>query len=279
MLETEPDRWLKLELLQRSGSFKARGATWRLLAAGGAAERGVVAASGGNFGIAVADAAARLGVPATIFVATVTASAKVIALRDLGADVVVVPGAYPEALAASVAHAQRTGALIAHAYDQREVVAGAGTMAAELDDQAPCDTVVVACGGGGLLAGVLAWCGDRVRVVAVETPGTSTLTAALAAGGPVDVEVAGRCADSLGAGRLGALAWAAVERWGVVALVVDDGEVEAAQRDLWSAYRLVAEPGGAAAFAALQTGAYRPAHGERVVVVVCGGNVDPATVA
>jgi threonine dehydratase len=272
---------LKLELVQRSGSFKARGATWQLLAAGEAAqERGVVAASGGNFGIAVAEAAARLGVRATVFVTSLTAPAKVARLREAGADVVVVDGAYADALSAATTHSIESGAVSLHAYDDPAMIAGNGTMAAELEEQAPAlETVLVAVGGGGLLAGVLAWYGDRVRVVAVETAGTASLAAALAAGEPVDVDVSGLCADSLGARRLGSHPWAAVGAWAPVSLVVDDADVAEAQRQLWSTCRVAAEPGGAAAVAALTSGVYRPAPDERVAAVVCGANLDPATLA
>lgn len=273
-----PELVLKLEALQRAGSFKFRGAAWQLLRRlDEVRERGVVAASGGNFGIAVADAARSLDVPATVFVASVTAAAKVERLRLLGAEVVVADGDYADAYAASLERAREAGAVTVHAYDAPDMVAGNGTLAAELEEQAPgIDTVVVAVGGGGLLAGVLAWWGDRVRVVAVETHGTRALAAALEAGEPVDVEVSGACTDSLGARRIGALPWATVRRWPVTSVVVGDADVGAAQRRLWEACRVVAEPGGAAALAALTSGAYRPAAGERVAVVVCGANVDPA---
>jgi threonine dehydratase len=265
---------LKLELLQRAGSFKARGATWQLLRQlERARAAGVVAASGGNFGIAVADAARALGVPATVFVASLTTTAKVDRLRLLGAEVVVTDGDYADALAASDERAASTGALRVHAYDAPDMVAGNGTMASELDGF---DTVLVAVGGGGLLAGCLAWWGDTVGVVAVETEGTPTLHAALAAGEPVDVAVGGRCADSLGARRVGAVAWDLVQAHEPESLLVTDEVVLDAQRRLWAACRLYAEPGGAAALAALTSGAYVPEEGERVAVVVCGANGDPA---
>jgi threonine dehydratase len=271
-----PPLLLKLELLQRSGSFKARGAVWQLLDRLDDARRsGVVAASGGNFGIAAADAARSLDVPATVFVASVTSPAKVDRLRLLGAEVVVADGSYADALAASEARAAATGALRVHAYDAPAMVAGNGTMAAELDGQLGVDTVVVAVGGGGLLAGCLAWWGDAVRVVAVESRGTPTLARALEAGAPVDVDVSGRCADSLGARRLGTIAWELVQRHRPASLLVDDDDVLDAQRRLWAACRVYAEAGGAAALAAITSGAYVPADGERVAVVVCGGNGDP----
>lgn len=268
---------LKLELLQRSGSFKARGATWQLLQQlEQARSAGVVAASGGNFGIAVADAARALGVPATVFVGSVTTAAKVERLRLLGAEVVVADGDYADALALSDQRAAATGALRVHAYDAADMVAGNGTMAAELDGF---DTVLVAVGGGGLLAGCLAWWGDSVGAVAVETEGTPTLHTAIAAGEPVDVAVGGRCADSLGARRVGAEAWAQVQAHGPESLLVSDEVVLDAQRRLWAACRLYAEPGGATALAALTSGAYVPEEGERVAVVVCGANGDPAELA
>lgn len=269
---------LKLEHLQRSGSFKARGATWQLLRRLDEAQAaGVVAASGGNFGIAVADAALALGVHATVFVASVTSSAKVARLRSLGAEVVVADGTYADALAASAERAAATGAVSVHAYDSPDMVAGNGTMAAELDRQAPgAGTVVVAVGGGGLLGGCLAWWERRRRVVAVETTGTATLASALAAGSPVDVPVSGRCADSLGARRLGDVAWDLVQRDRPVSIVVGDDDVLAAQRQLWASCRIAAEPGGATALAALTSGRYAPSPGERIAVVVCGANGDPS---
>jgi len=272
-----PTLVLKLELLQRSGSFKARGATWQLLAGGDdARKRGVVAASGGNFGIAAAEAAAALGIDATVFVTSLTASAKVDRLRTAGSEVVIVDGAYADALDASRTHADATGAVFLHAYDDPAMIAGNGTVAAELDEQVhDLDTIVVAVGGGGLLAGILGWFADGVRIVAVETHGTPTLAGAMAAGEPVDVGVSGLCADSLGARRLGRLPWEAVSAWPVVSVVVDDDDVADAQRRLWRACRVAAEPGGAAALAAITAGAYVPAPDERVAVIVCGGNVDP----
>jgi threonine dehydratase len=267
---------LKLDQLQPTGSFKVRGAT-SLLTGVEVPAAGVVAASGGNFGLAIAWAAARVGVPATIFVPATSPAAKLEGLRATGADVRAVVGYYADALAAADAFIETHGALRAHAYDQREVVAGQGTVAVELEEQADVDTIMVACGGGGLLAGVAGWLGDHVRVVAVETEGTPTLARALAAGRPVDVEVGGIAASSLGARRLGSLAWAVRER--VASLLVSDAAVTDAQRRLWQQVRLVAEPGGAAALAALTSGAYRPEPGERIAVLVCGANTDPGEVA
>jgi threonine dehydratase len=262
----------KLDMLQPTGSFKVRGAT-ALLTGVDVPAAGVVAASGGNFGLAIAWAARRLGHRASVFVPDSSPRAKIDRLRDLGAEVRVVAGYYADALVAAEEHLEATGALAAHAYDQREVVAGQGTCAAELLDEHELDTVLVACGGGGLLAGVAGWVGDRVRVVAVETAGTATLHAARAAGRPVDVEVGGIAASSLGARRLGSLAWAA-QPWVDDVVQLEDDDVVDAQRALWEVRRLVTEPGGAVAVAALTSGAYVPAPGERVAVIVCGANTD-----
>ena len=267
----------KLELLQPTGSFKVRGAVSLLTAMQDRPPRPVVAASGGNFGLAIAWAASRLGHRATIVIPATSPREKTDPIRALGADVRIVDGYYADALAEALRIGEQTGAIPAHAYDQREVVAGQGTAVAELLEDEVVDTVVVACGGGGLLAGSIAAAGPDVRVVAVETPGTSTLHSALAAGGPVDVEVSGLAASALGARRIGGLAWAA--RAGVhAALLVDDEHVRDAQRLLWSAARLVAEPGGATALAALSSGAYVPEADERVAVLVCGANTDPGSV-
>jgi threonine dehydratase len=269
----------KLDQLQLTGSFKARGAA-SLLTAVRVPAAGVVAASGGNFGLAVAWAAARLGHRATVVVPSSSPPAKLAAFDGSGADLRVVDGYYADALAAADAFVAETGALRAHAYDQRQVVAGQGTAAVELDAQlrGELDTVLVACGGGGLLAGVVGWLGDRCKVVAVETEATPTLHAALAAGTPVDVEVGGVAASSLGARRIGDLAWAARERIAASVLVPDD-VVRETQRRLWAEARVVAEPGGAAALAALVGRAYVPDVDERVAVLVCGANTDPAEVA
>ena len=262
---------LKLELLQHSGSFKARGAFTNLLTRK-IPSVGVVAASGGNHGAAVAYAAMRLGVPAKIFVPTVSSPAKVARIRAYGADLAIVGDRYADALAASEAWIERTEALAVHAYDQIETLLGQGTLGMEFAEQATVDTVLVSVGGGGLLGGVAAWFAGAVTVVGVEPESAPTLTRALEAGRPVDAPAGGIAADSLGPRRVGELmfpiARAHVAR---VALVSDDA-IRRAQDALWSAVRIVAEPGGAAAFAALLSGAYTPAAGERVGVVVCGGN-------
>jgi threonine dehydratase len=275
---------LKLEQLQHTGSFKARGALNRVLAAAERGElgpAGVVAASGGNAGLAVAYATAREGVPARVFVPATAPAVKVARLRELGADVVAVGDRYALAYEAAVADAEATGALFCHAYDQPEVCAGQGTLALELLEQvaelgAGVDTVLVAVGGGGLMAGVAAALEGRARVVGVEPRTVPTFAAALAAGQPVDVPVSGVAADSLGATRLGAIAWAVARRTGVRSVLVGDDDVVLARRLLWERHRLVVEHGAATVAAALRTGAYAPADGERVAAVLCGANTSPA---
>jgi threonine dehydratase len=268
---------LKLELLQHTGSFKARGALNRVLAAAERGElgpAGVVAASGGNAGLAVAYAAAREGIPARVYVPTTAPPVKVARLRELGADVVQVGDRYALAYEAAVAHAKASGALFCHAYDQPEICAGQGTLGLELSEQlaGAVDTVLLAVGGGGLMAGVAAALEGRARVVGVEPRTVPTFAAALTAGEPVDVPVSGIAADSLGATRLGAIAWAVATRAGVGSVLVDDADLVAARRVLWERYRMVVEHGAASAVAALLAGAYRPGRGERVVAVLCGAN-------
>lgn len=270
---------LKLESLQHTGSFKPRGAFNRILSAR-VPPAGVIAASGGNHGAAVAWAARELGHPAEIFVPEIASPVKVERLRRYGATVTVTGAAYAEAKAASEIRAAETGALVVHAYDQPEVVAGQGTAARELETQAPAlDTVLVAVGGGGLVAGFCAWFRGRVRVVGVEPEGAPTLEAALRAGRPVDVEVGGVAADSLGARRAGSIALALARRHLERVVLVEDEAIREAQRRLWEALRVVAEPGGAAALAALVSGRYRSEPDERVAVLICGGNTEPGTVA
>jgi threonine dehydratase len=268
---------LKLELLQHSGSFKGRGAHAQLLA-DDLPDAGVVAASGGNYGVAVAYAARRLGVPATVFVPDTTAPAKLDRLRGLGATVQVVPGLYDDALAASRSHATASGARFLHAFDQPEMLAGAGTMARELGVQATVDRVIVAVGGGGLIGGAACWFRGDLALTGVETEGCNALAAARRAGHPVDVDVSGLAADALGARRVGELGFAAAQRWVDAVVVVPDDAVADAQRRLWAALRIATEPAGAAALAALTTGALAAAD-ERVAVVLCGANVDPAALA
>jgi threonine dehydratase len=268
---------LKLELTQHAGSFKARGA-FNLLRARDVPAAGVAAASGGNFGLAVAFAARALGLRATIFVPEVTSEAKRATLRTLGAELVVGGAYYADALEASIAFAEQTGALLAHAYDQPEVVAGAGTCGREFERQAhDLDTLLVAVGGGGLIGGIATWYADRVRLVGVESTQTPTLAAALAAGRPVDVEVGGVAADALGARRLGQTGFEAARRWVDRAVLVSDEAILAAQRRLWEEARVLCEPASAAPLAALLDSAYVPAPGERIGLLVCGGNLDPAS--
>jgi threonine dehydratase len=263
---------LKLECLQHSGSFKARGAFANLLTRPIPAS-GVVAASGGNHGTAVAYAAMRLGVPATIFLPNVTSPSKVERIKSYAAKLVVAGERYDDALTASQAFIRETGALAVHAFDQPETLLGQGTVGCEIDADLPdIDTLLVAVGGGGLIGGIAAWFRGRVRIIAVEPELSPTLWRALAAGEPVDAETEGIAADSLAPKRVGKLifpiAQAFVER---VVLVTDD-DIRAAQLALWDKVRVVAEPGGAAAFGALLSGKYSPAPGERVAVLVCGAN-------
>lgn len=263
---------LKLELLQHSGSFKARGAFANLLLRAIPAA-GVVAASGGNHGAAVAYAAMTLGVRARIFVPTVSSPAKIARIRSYGADLVVVGDLYADALAASQAWERDTGALAVHAYDQAETLLGQGTLGRELEGQAPAlDTLLVAVGGGGLIGGVAAWYASRVKVVGVEPQAAPTLTEALKAGGPVDAPAGGIAADSLAPRRVGALMFPIARAHVARVVLVSDDAIAAAQRRLWDAARIVAEPGGAAALAALVGGAYVPVAGERVGLVLSGGN-------
>lgn len=262
---------LKLELFQHSGSFKARGAFTNLLTREIPAA-GVVAASGGNHGAAVAYAAMRLGVPAKIFVPTVSSPAKVERIRAYGADLAIVGDRYADALAASEAWAARTGALAVHAYDQLETLLGQGTLGMELAGQAALDTVLVSVGGGGLLGGVAAWYAGELKVIGVEPESAPTLTEALKAGRPVDAPAGGIAADSLAPRKVGELMFPIARAHVATVLLVSDAAIRRAQDALWSAVRIVAEPGGAAAFAALLGGAYAPAAGERVGVIVSGGN-------
>ena len=270
---------LKLEQLQHTGSFKPRGAFNRLLS-NLVPESGVIAASGGNHGAAVAYAARALDYKARIFVPEVAASVKVERLRAYGAEVHVVGATYAEALEASRELAATTGALVAHAYDQPETIFGQGTLGRELEHQVRAlDSVLVAVGGGGLIGGIAGWLQRRARVVAVEPERIPTLARALEAGAPVEVDVGGVAADSLGARRIGALMFPIAQRHVHAALLVSDEAIIEAQRALWDHLRIVTEPAGATAFAALLCGAYRPEPDERVGVILCGANTDPASVA
>ncbi len=276
--------WLKLEQLQHTGSVKARGAFNRILSA---AEQdmipaaGVVAASGGNAGIAVAYAAARQNVPARVYVPEAVPAVKAALLREYGAEVVRSGSRYAEGYEAAVKHAAEVGALFCHPYDQPEICAGQGTLGLELLEQTggELDTVLVAVGGGGLMAGIAAATEGRARVVAVEPVTIPTLHAALAEGRPVDVDVCGVAADSLGATRVGDIAFAVAQRTGVQSVLVNDADIVAARQLLWDHYRLAVEAGGATAFAALLTGAYQPSETERIAVILCGANTDLATLA
>jgi threonine dehydratase len=263
---------LKLELLQHSGSFKARGAFTNLLLRQVPAA-GVVAASGGNHGVAVAFAAHELGVPARIFVPTVASPAKLDRIRASGAELVIVGDRYDDALTASREWATSSGAMPIHAFDQPETLMGQGTTGLEFEEQDDrLDCVIAAVGGGGFIGGIAAWYADRVRVIGVEPELAPTLTRALAAGEPVDAEAGGIAADSLAPKRVGTLAFPIIRDHVERVILVTDAELEQAQRMLWSTLRVAAEPGGAAAFAALLSGRYSPASGERVGVLVCGGN-------
>ncbi len=269
---------LKLELLQHMGSFKPRGAFSKMLASEVPAA-GVIAASGGNFGLAVAYAAAALGHRAEIFVPSTSPEAKIARVREQGADVRVIEGYYDDASSAAHERAAETGACWMHPFDQPEVVAGQGTIGIELAEQAPhADTVLVAVGGGGLIGGIAAWFAGDVKVVAVEPASCRCLDAALEAGKPVGVSVGGAAADSLGSRRVGDIAFAVARAHVDRVVLVQDEAIGEAQRAIWRELRLVAEPGGAAALAALMSGAYVPGSGERVVVLLCGANADPATV-
>ena len=262
----------KLELFQHAGSFKTRGAFTNLLTRAIPAA-GVVAASGGNHGAAVAYAAMRLGVKARIFVPTVSSAAKISRIRAYGADLVVTGDRYADALVASQTWTAESGALPVHAFDQEETLLGQGTLALELTRQAPgLDTLLVSVGGGGLIGGIAAWCGGRPRVIGVEPEAAPTLTRALEAGKPVDAPAGGIAADSLAPRRVGELMFPIAQAHIVRVLLVSDAAIRQAQDALWATLRVVAEPGGAAAFAALLSGAYVAAPGERVGVVVSGGN-------
>jgi threonine dehydratase len=271
--------WLKLEHLQVGGSFKARG-MFNRMRSNPVPDAGVVIASGGNAGIAAAWAAKSLGVRCEVFVPQSASRAKQDKLARLGAVVRVVGAGYADALAASLERQARTGALLLHAYDQREVVIGAATLAAEVEADAGIpDRVLVSVGGGGLIAGVCAWFQDRCRIEALEPELAPTLHRARAAGEPVDVDVSGIAADSLGARRIGAIAWALAERHVDASHLLADTAIRAAQEALWREVRLAVEPAAALPLAALTTRAVVPRRGEKVLLVVCGANVDPASLA
>jgi threonine dehydratase len=267
---------LKLECLQHAGSFKVRGAFTNLL------ERkvpnaGVVAASGGNHGAAVAYAAMKLGHKASIFVPEVSPPAKLARIRSYGAELVVGGARYAEALAASEDFAARTGALQVHAFNQEETLLGQGTLGLEIEADLPeIDTLLVAVGGGGLIGGIAAWFSGRIRVIAIEPDGAPTLYRALEAGEPVDAPAEGIAADSLAPKRVGEMMFPIAEAFVERSILVSDDDIVAAQKALWDRVRIIAEPGGAAAFAAMLSGRYVPSEAERVAVLVCGSNTNPA---
>ncbi|MCB1409493.1 MAG: serine/threonine dehydratase [Rhodobacteraceae bacterium] len=269
---------IKLEHMQHTGTFKARGA-FNALIQGPVPDGGVVAASGGNHGAAVAYAAAQLGIPAQIFVPEIAGPAKIALIERSGANLTVVPGAYADALDAALAHEARTGAMQVHAYDSPATLAGQGTCLREWEDQGlDADTVLIAVGGGGLLGGSMGWLNGRRRVVAVEPETSCALNAALAAGAPVDVEVSGIAANALGARRIGGLCLGLAQETGAISVLVPDSAIAEAQQVLWREARILVEPAGATALAALLCGAYQPAPGEKLAVLLCGANVAPEPV-
>jgi threonine dehydratase len=263
---------LKLECLQHTGTFKARGAFTNLITRT-VPQAGVVAASGGNHGVAVAYAAMKRGVHATIFVPKVSSPAKIELIRRYGAELVVTGARYADALAASEVFVRERGAMPIHAFDQVETLLGQGTVGLEIEADTPkIDTLLVAVGGGGLIGGIAAWFASRIRIIAVEPEGAPTLHLALKAGQPVDAPAEGIAADSLAPKQVGPLMFPIAQRHVHRSVLVSDDAIRATQRALWDHVRVVAEPGGAAAFAALLSGAYQPSPDERVAVLVCGAN-------
>jgi threonine dehydratase len=262
----------KLELLQHAGSFKARGAFANLLTRE-VPQAGVVAASGGNHGVAVAFAAMKVGVPAKIFVPSVASPEKMERIRACGADLVVTGQVYAEALAASEIWQRQSGAMPVHAYDQVETLLGQGSVGLEFEEQAPqLDTLIVAVGGGGLIGGIAAWYAGRIKIVGVEPEAAPTLANALRAGRPVDSPAGGIAADSLAPKRVGELMFPIAQKHVDTVVLVSDDAIQSAQETLWKVLRVVSEPGGATAFAALLSRRYQPEPGERVGILVCGGN-------
>lgn len=280
VIALESDIWhcsgqlvLKLEQLQHSGSFKARGAFQRLLSQA-VPSAGVIAASGGNHGVAVAYAARQLGYHAEIFVPEISSPIKIERLRHYGADVHIGGASYADALVLSNERAIQTGALVVHAYNQPEVIAGQGTLGYELEQQIPeLDTILVAVGGGGLIGGIASWFQGSVKIIGVESYGTASMHSALQTGHPVDVEISGLAADALGARRVGDLAFAIAQQYVDHVELVSDEAIRRGQRALWDDVRIVAEPSAAACVAVLLEGLYRPLADERVGIVICGGNV------
>jgi threonine dehydratase len=269
----------KLEFLQHGGSFKARGAFANLLTRE-VPKAGVVAASGGNHGVAVAYAAGKLGVPAKIFVPNVASTEKVERIRRCGADLVVIGERYADALAASEAWIAQSGAMPIHAYDQLETLLGQGTVGLEFQQQCPrLDTLLVAVGGGGLIGGIAAWYAGKIKLIGVEPEAAPTLASALRAGRPVDSPAGGIAADSLAPKRVGELMFPTAQEYVESVILVTDDEITKTQEALWSELRAVTEPGGAAAFAALLSRRYQAAPGERVGVLLCGGNTSAVNFA
>ncbi len=265
---------LKLELLQHTGSFKARGAITNLLTKT-VPRAGVVAASGGNHGVAVAFAAQKFNVPAKIYVPTVASVAKIDRIRGYGAELVISGERYAGAYEESQKWIAESGAMAIHAYDQRGTMLGQGTVGLEFEEQAPdLDTLLVAVGGGGLIGGISAWYAGKIRIVGIEPQQAPTLTRALQAGRPVDAEAGGIAADSLAPRRVGELMFPLAQRFVERVLLVSDEEIKQAQQALWKEMRIATEPGGAAAFAALLSRKYEPVNSERVGVLICGGNSD-----
>lgn len=270
---------LKIESLQHTGSFKSRGAFNRLLKTP-PSSAGVVAASGGNHGIAVAYAAKELGLSAEIFVPSISSPVKQARIRTLGATIHIVGNTYADALIASENHAKATGSLNVRAYHHPDIIAGQGTVGIEWELQTPkLDTLLVSVGGGGLIAGICAWYGSRVKIIAVEPEQACALHTSRAAGKLTDVEIGGIAADSLGARCISELAFELTQAYLYDSVVVCDRSIRESQRLLWSNLCIAAEPGGATALAALVSGAYQPQSGERVGVLICGGNVDLGTLA
>jgi len=262
----------KLELLQHAGSFKTRGAFANLLSRE-IPQAGVVAASGGNHGAAVAYASMKLKIPANIFVPAISSPSKIQRIRDYRAELVVTGDRYADALAASEVWAEESGALSIHAFDQHETLLGQGTIGLEIEEQSPdVDTLLVAVGGGGLIAGIAAWFGGKVKVIGVEPEAAPTLSMALKEGGPVDAPAGGIAADSLAPRRIGSLVYPIAKRHVDRVVLVPDEAINRTQLALWETLRVVAEPGGAAAFAALVSGRYEPRPGEHVGILLSGGN-------
>ncbi len=269
---------LKLEFLQHAGSFKSRGA-FNALLKNTLTDAGVTAASGGNHGAAVAFAARALGVSAKIFVPEISAPIKIATIRSFGAEAVVGGARYDDAQAACNVFQKESGALLVHPFDAIATLEGQGTVAKEWEEDGPLpDTVLIACGGGGLIGGMAAWWQGKVKVVGVEPEGSRCLHAALEAGAPVPVDVQSIAGDSLGAKRVGQLSFEIARQAVDHVALVSDESIRDAQKILWRDFRIMSEPGGAAALAALLSGAYKPAKNERVGVLLCGANVDPATV-